>query len=340
MDRVLKQPSDVTLAWLQHVFGDMSVRRFSVAQDQSTNACLARIVVECAPQPAPLRLFLKMGPGGGLFNPDSEYRYYTHDYVDVPSAPIPRCYHAAFEAATGAYHLLLEDLSATHCDNRDVPPVPAYGLAVAQAMAVLHARWWGQAPLPSQAQIEASVAQPCLGLESLIEAICPMPEARWTPLIRALFARYPEALARRTHDPRGFTLIHGDPNPTNILSPKVGVGLVYLIDRQPFTWSLVTWLGVSDIAALMVHWWDVDMRRAAERSVVRAYVDALSAHGIREYAFDQAWEDYRLCAAQSVLTVALWCVRRETRESMRWLWLGQLRKAMTAMDDLRCVELW
>ncbi|NJN54148.1 MAG: hypothetical protein HC804_04945, partial [Anaerolineae bacterium] len=39
--------------------------------------------------------------------------------------------------------LLLEDVSATHTIACDRPPSLEYGLALAEAFAVLHGRWWG-----------------------------------------------------------------------------------------------------------------------------------------------------------------------------------------------------
>jgi hypothetical protein len=45
-----------------------------------------------------------------------------------------------------------------------------------------------------------------------------------------------------------------------------------------------------------------------------------------QYAFEQAWEDYRLCAPQSAYVPALWCNDRDRvmRDRMHWLWLTQI----------------
>jgi hypothetical protein len=55
--------------------------------------------------------------------------------------------------------------------------------------------------------------------------------------------------------------VHGDLNPGNLLWPRQGVEPVYLIDRQPFDWSLQRWLGVSDLARLMIIPWAPELRR-------------------------------------------------------------------------------
>ena len=75
----------------------------------------------------------------------SEVDYYTRDYLGMLNPPLVRCFDAQYEPATG-YHLLLEDLAATHTDNRDVPPGLAYGLAVAEALGRLHRHHWCAQP--------------------------------------------------------------------------------------------------------------------------------------------------------------------------------------------------
>ena len=69
-------------------------------------------------------------------------------------------------------------------------------------------------------------------------------EPHWLAAIRALYAKHPPAMIERTRDDNGFTLIHGDVGHNNILVPRHGDQPIYIIDRQPFNWSLTTWLGV------------------------------------------------------------------------------------------------
>jgi len=97
---------------------------------------------------------------------------------------------------------------------------------------------------------------------------------------------------------------------------------------------------VSDIAYMMVHWWDSDARRTLEDSVLREYHRRLVEHGITDYDWVQLVQDYRLCAVQSLYVPTMRCVLKESREKMKWVWLPQLQKAMTAFFDLRCSELW
>ena len=71
-----------------------------------------------APPAAPAELFLKRSPpiGDALqpFMRNQEVAFYQLVGEYAPELPLARCYDAASDAATGAYHVLLADLTATH----------------------------------------------------------------------------------------------------------------------------------------------------------------------------------------------------------------------------------
>jgi hypothetical protein len=104
--------------------------------------------------------------------------------------------------------------------------------------------------------------------------------------------------------------------------------------------KLTTWLAVSDIAYMMVHWWASSARRTLEDSVLCEYHRYLLQRGITDYDWGQLVHDYRLRAVQSLYVPTIRCVLKENREKMKWVWFPQLQKAMTTFFDLRCSELW
>ena len=95
-------------------------------------------------------------------------------------------------------------------------------------------------------------------------------------------------------------LIHGDIGHHNILVPRRGDRPIYLIDRQPFNWSLTTWLGVYDLAYAMVLDWETDTRRQYEIPILKRYHAHLIKHGITDYTWERLFDDYRLCVAMGV----------------------------------------
>ena len=141
------------------------------------------------------------------------------------------------------------------------------------------------------------------------------------------------AYAERALDARGMALLHGDPNPGNLLVPKSRRGPVLLIDRQPFDWSLTRWLAVSDLALAMVPWWDTDVRRRLEPLVLEQYGEELQARGVADYPMSKIRDDYRLCLGMAVAIPVEWCILEGDRERMRWLWSLQLRRALEAYDE-------
>ena len=296
----------------------------------------------------PPRLFLKM-VSTDLDDESfgaSEVDYYIRDYVGLAETPLVRCYDAVYSAELQRYHLLLDDVSPTHVLASSRPPTLAYGLALAEGLAALHAHWWGAArlaeaaaPIHDAAFIRRFVAIAEPGVDHILAAVGDQLEPHWPGLMRDLFARHPAALIARAADANGFTLIHGDGGENNVLVPRQGDRPIYIIDRQPFDWSLTTWLGVYDLAYAMVIDWDVPTRRALEWPVLRRYHDELRRRSVTDYPWERLVEDYRLTAAMGVYIVTEYCRGGVTPQ---WRIFGppELRRALTACDDLECAALW
>src|SRR5262249_54283078 len=153
-DEVITSLEQVTPAWLTSVLADSGVlTRGSVTAcdvetgggNWSQHAKLALRYAEGSQGALPQRLFLKMvktDGGDGAFGP-SEVTYYTRDYVDVAETLLVRCYDAAYSEEKRRYHLLLDDLSETHVEASRKRPTLDHGLALAEGLAAMHARWWG-----------------------------------------------------------------------------------------------------------------------------------------------------------------------------------------------------
>lgn len=354
---VITALDQVTPKWLTRVLGNAgaltagTVSGFDVNAGQgnwSSNAILHLRYDDDSRGERPARLFLKM------VNTDldeeffgaSEVTYYTRDYVGVAGAPLVRCYDGAYSEALRRYHLLLDDLSPTHVLASTRPPTLAYGLALAEGLAALHAHWWGAARLAQAAapihdaehiQRFVAVAEP--GVDYILAETNSKLEPHWPDLMRELFAQHPAALIDRTGNDNGFTLIHGDVGENNVLVPREGDRPIYIIDRQPFDWSLTAWLGVYDLAYAMVIDWDIPARRALEQPVLRQYHAELLRRGVAAYGWEQLYADYRLTAAMCVYITTEYC---RGGIHPRWSDFGpeMLRRALTACDDLDCAQLW
>lgn len=299
-----------------------------------------RLTYESPSDDDPESLFLKLC-GGGTFG-RSEVDYYTKDYKGLRGAPIPLCYDAVYK--NSSYHLLLQDLTATHQNHWEVEPSLVYGKAAARSLAKLHSHYWGTTPLRAAmddtdigVRLERYLEEMQRGYKPLMEEIRDGSETDCREVVADVFERHPGAMESRLSTGVPFTLVHGDLNPGNILSSKVRHGEdIYFIDRQPFEWSLLRWVGPSDLSYLMVLWWDVDRRRALELDVLREYHDALVDFGVTDYSWESTLSDYRLSALQCFYVAASWCVDPEQRKSMRWLWSAQLERACAFYRDWHC----
>lgn len=356
--QVITELDQISAEWLSSVLirsGALirgTVRSFELGTGQgnwSTSANLKITYTEDAQGTLPAHLFLKLvdtDTGDGEFFTDGEVTYYTRDYVDVKDAPLLRCYGAVYSQELNRYHLLLEDVSETHIEAYDKTPTLEYGLALAEGLAILHARWWGKARL-EEAGVSGhdaqhirnfvEIAEP--GVDHIREHFSAELKPHWADLLRELYARHLLALIERSKDLNGFTLIHGDVGSSNVLVPKDGERPLYIIDRQPFNWSLTTWLGVYDIAYAIVLDWEVELRRQCEVPILKRYYETLIQNGVSNYSWERLYDDYRSCVVMGVYIATEYC-RGGINEGWTHVWLPMLQRALTACDDLDCQTLW
>jgi thiamine kinase-like enzyme len=354
---VITRLEQVTVEWLTHALtrsGALThgaVEAFDVDTGRGNWSTSARLTVRYADgsQGAmPRRLFLKMVNTDleDEFFGASEVTYYTRDYVGVEGAPLIRCYDAAYSEEQRRYHLLLDDVSDTHVEAAAKAPTLDYGLALAEGLAALHAHWWGAqrlaetgAPLHSAAHIRrfVDIAEP--GVGHILDQFSHKLQLHWPEMMRAFYAKHPQRMVERAQDPNGFTLIHGDAGHNNILVPREGTRPIYIIDRQPFDWSLTTWLGVYDLAYAIVLDWEVETRRQLEMPVLRHYHSTLLQRGVENYSWEQLFDDYRLCVAMGLYIATEYC-RGEGGARLAHIWLPMLQRALTACDELKYAERW
>lgn len=353
---VITGTQQITAIWLNRVLnasGALSkgeIVHFDIKVDERELSSSVRLTLtysEDAAGAKPAKLFLKLvrlDMEDEFFGP-SEVNYYRRDYVGIRHAPIPHTYDAVYSEAQGCYHILMDDLSDTHVTAHNRTPTMDYGRALAEGLATLHAHWWGQTRLleidesrPDAQAIQQFTTISKLGASLIIDACADELKAHWIEAINRIYDAHPRLMVQRTQDDTGFTLIHGDVNRNNILIPINEDHPLYLIDRQPFNWGITVWLGVYDLAYVMVLYWDVEIRRTLEMPVLRHYHKCLIRQGITGYTWEQLWDDYRLCVMMGVYVATEWC-RTELRLDTHQYWMPMLQRTLTAVDDLQAVDL-
>ncbi|MBC8171855.1 MAG: hypothetical protein H7X77_09280, partial [Anaerolineae bacterium] len=142
---VLHTLKDLTPEWLTTILREQgvlttgqvrSVKVSGTTHQASLNYFLKVKYSSDAPKNAPKTFFLKLSRPERLPLTASEVEYYTKIVARTPHKITPICYSAEFDAATGAYHILLEDVSATHTAlSLAYPPTPEHALQMAQTLA-------------------------------------------------------------------------------------------------------------------------------------------------------------------------------------------------------------
>lgn len=253
--------------------------------------------------------------------------------------PFIRCYDAAYSQETGQSHLLLDDLSETHFQTES-PQLPSqtYCELAVDCLAQLHAYWWEHPRLGkdigalfSEQEFTSFVREVDKNIIGFLDFL----GDRITIERRQVYER----ILASSHQPwkhltgaRGLTVIHGDAHCWNFLYPRD-------MERhraRTFDWSL--WhvdLGVRDLAFMMTLYWDRERRAMMERHLLRRYYDGLLALGVKNYGWDECFQDYRGSAIRNLnVPVVQWSQGRSPA-----LWWANLEKAMHAYEDLRCSEL-
>jgi thiamine kinase-like enzyme len=355
---VLHAIDDLTSNWLTTILREKGVlssghvtevKEASTNHQASLNYFLNVTYSPDATASVPKTLFLKLSRPERLPLTASEVEYYTKIVAQTPLKITPTCYSAEHDSEKGAYHILLEDVSATHTGiSMAHPPIGAHAFDMVKTLARLHAHWWEKpslnivSDLPTEAVIGRYVDTCRAGLSNMFDFLGDRITDQQKQLIDRLTEQYPLWMVKRTqYTPNHLTLIHGDCHNGNWLLPKAE-GETYLIDRQPFDWSLTCWLGVSDLTYMMVHWWYPKFRERFEEALLHTYHDELLTQGVTNYSWSQLWDDYRLCAIQSLYVPLAWCSERVGEvevEKTSWIWYPKVVFTLDAIEHLGSHDL-
>jgi len=352
MSDLICDPGQVTPEWLtaclyqQKVLPQGSVRAVTPGEATSTFASsVCRLDVEYskdASPGAPNRLFLKISNpelAPGEYNPEhmrSEFIFYQRVAPAMRQPFTIPCYDAAYEPKTGAAHILLKDVSATHAARPN--PMRAWHAEQAiDCLARLHAFWWDHPSLgvdigsfPSQAerQQEWSDAENCTA--AFLSALGDRLPLAWKGIYERVLPALPDLYRR--HAGRCLTLAHGDAHLGNFLFPLDAVAdETYMLDWQ--FWHAT--IGGTDLAFMMATGWEIETRRNLEQALLRRYHQKLLDLGVKDYPWDACRDDYRLSIILVSLFIPVW------RWSLfKWApdWEA-LERGITAFEDLHCAEL-
>jgi hypothetical protein len=293
-DLVIERPADLTAEWLTTALGAGTVADFGferIGTGQMSECYRVSLTYADAAGTGPESVVLKVaatdansrqtGLALGLY--EREVRFYTDIAPGLPG-PVAPCHHAAYNAETGAFDLLLGDAAPAVVGDE------IRGATVEQAMLALaelgrvHGPLLGDAALADADWLnrEAPMNQALIGqlwagfADRYGDAIAPEHRAVCERLV-AVFDAYLEAEgdADRPHG-----LIHGDYRLDNMLFGQTGAA-------RPLTvvdWQTVAWgPAFTDVAYFVGCALPVEDRRTHYDALLRAYHDALGPDSPVDY---------------------------------------------------------
>jgi hypothetical protein len=354
MENVITTPEQVTPKWLTSVLrkgGFLKRGHVIGVKNKLTKTLVVSVVSRLeigysvdAPASAPSKLFLKISRPNLSQAVSSELNskeveFYRTIAREMNDPPFIHCYDAAYSAESDKSHLLLEDLSETHFQPK--PPLPPSRLhceLAVECMAQLHAYWWEHPQLGKEIgklfdenKLNAFVGKVEKNVISFIDFLGnKLPAERRKIYDRLLSSKY--KIWGRLTDVAGLTVMHGDAHWWNLLYPHdTTKHRVCLFDWQ--LWHVD--LGARDLAFMVALGGYSERKATMEQSLIRHYHDSLIAHGVRNYTWDDCWNDYRWSAIRNLnIPVIQWSEGRDAA-----LWQGNLERAMHAYEDLGCSEL-
>lgn len=319
MDRVIPaSPEDVTDGWLTGALREHGaldggrvrghatelletqgaagvVARLRLTYEGDGAGAPASLVAKFASPHAPIRTLLH-----GLGGYTREVEFYRHFGAD-PGIPVPHCYHADIDSATGMFVLLLEDMGDARVIEGGLPSIEDTETAV-RHLATFHAKWWNHPRLrelaflryPGSPADDAFMAQGHSALAASFavarERFGALPQAVVT-VVEHLIASF-GALAdwRKQAFEDSATLVHGDFHPGQMFFPSERGGRFAVFDWQ----TVSAGSGGDDLARIIVTGMRPEDRAIHDGRLIELYHALLIEHGVTGYDIERCREGFRL----------------------------------------------
>lgn len=326
---------EITSDWLDAVLRENGhldkgrVRWIRHAVSETTLSLIGRLEVvysDETPAAAPRRLLFKIPKPEALEPARSEATFYGVIAPLAGDLPLVRCY------AASSAHVLLEDISSTHCLLWDAGDDLRSAELVVDSLAKLHALCWDRDLLDGRP--EHTLLTNFLGIDrrysQFVDNFQDAVPREWRRIYETVLAEGANVLRARCCRHRHLTLCHPDAHGANFLVPRPpsgnsGIARAYILDWHVYT----HWWGAHDIARLVFFEENIDPTRRA--ILLQRYCEKLSEFGVSGYSSRDFWDDYRLSAIEIAAFVLFY---------EKDLILGKVERAMSIYHELQCDEFF
>ena len=351
-----RSASELTAEWLTAALGDAAsapVARFSldtIAQGVGFLGELARVTLEYAtPGAGPRTLIAKLPTTNDqnrmvavVFQLYQREIGFYQEMARHSVLRVPQCYFVHFDATEGRFALLLEDLAPMRVGDQLASCTLDQARLALRELARHQARWWQSPQLDAFAWLPSVDCEANRGLAPMYSGALPLflehTAGRLSERVRETACRVEEHIlpALTAYTERPATVLHGDYRLDNLFFGEDGNSLA-VIDWQIMSRGP----GIFDAAYFLGGSLEPDVRRAAERDLLREYHEHLLAGGVGDYDWDTLWEDYRRSMAflMYIPVVGVGDVLDLTNERGVALFNAMTNRYCTAVEDLEAWEL-
>ncbi len=266
-----------------------------------------------------------------------EIRFYT-EIAPQAGAEAPACYFAGIDEESGAFLLVLEDLSATRMGDQVVGADLDDTRAVLAALARFHAHWWNAEHQPElewlnrPADLRSSVAEEFRAALPAFREAYGASHPGAVSIADQLEAIIDDVTGQEPQPP--LTITHGDLRLDNIFFAESGSARV--IDWQMAALDPAG----TDVARFMAESVPTELRRQHEDALLRFYYEQLLEHGVTDLSLGQLRYSYREGMVRQLLISVIAAANIEFSDG-RGADLGEamLGRLEAALVDLRAPRL-
>ena len=344
---VVRTPEDLTGEWLQGALGTGPVEAFTIERigtGQMSESRRITIAYTDGPDSGPSSVVMKTASsdensraaGVGLGVYEREVRFYRELAARL-GGPLPECHVAVIDPKEGWFTLLLEDVwPASQGDQLS-------GCSLEQARLAVHELARLHAPVFADSQLGAT---PWLNQENVLG------QALLTQLLPVFLERYGDRVAPEHQEvcrrfiasldgwvadrrpPLG--LVHGDYRLDNMLFGDADAPRRFVtVDWQTVGWGPV----MTDLSYFLGSSLTVEDRREHSQELVREYYDALHAHGVRGFGWEECWHGYRRESFLGILMTVGPAVLVERTERGDDMFMVSVARYAQQVLDLDALEL-
>ena len=293
-----------------------------------------------------------------------EAKFYSIVAEAVNQMPIPTCYDAAISEETGWSHIILEDLSKTHVEIEPLqgggwhpPPTKHYCEKAIDSLAEIHAFWWNHPKLKElskHAFIFSNFKENSYNdkehvifwgsptyenendnqlLDRFLKFLGDRISEKRKKLLKIIFSLFPQVAYERIKK-ENITVIHIDAHLGNYFFPKdmkSQKSKAILYDWQ--SWGIGA--GCQDLAYMIGFCFYPDYRHLMEKDLINHYYNNLLKSGIKDYSWDDCWDDYKLFALLNPFKIIWWWSFNAPPNG----WWPKLENSISTIEELNCMEL-